>query len=505
MNHHNHRSAAQLWLATFAIALAFCGSAIGQTPAPAAAEKASLHPAAPADEIEQLRREVEVLRTLVQQDRDAIAELRNQLAAVKAIGPRAAELAGAAMPDDAKDATAGGKPSGPPEAQAGNQAPEKKEGLVAGWDGNHAFLRSADGAFETTIGGYAQLDFHGYQAGNHPPNTFLIRRARLDLQGRLMRYIEFRLEGDFADLASTQLRDGWVRLHRYDEVQFTFGQFREPFSQEEMRPDAVQDFVERSVANNLAPSRQPGLMVSGVLHHGTVEYQLGVFNGKGLLAVNNTGTPDTAFRMRFAPWKNSSNSWVKGLLFGGAGAYGRNNQGLSVCGVTESRSTIFFAPEIVQGPLWRANGELTWLLGPLAIRAEYDQTNQERRGLGPHGTTLPGVLAKGYTGQVTYLLTGEEKPDNGVLTPRRSVFGDEKSRGWGAFELKFRYSYLDINDGSARRNRVSTYYFGPNWYLNKFVRYLLDFGVERFQDPLRTPRPGERNFFVVLSRVQFSF
>lgn len=40
---------------------------------------------------------------------------------------------------------------------------------------------------------------------------------------------------------------------------------------------------------------------------------------------------------------------------------------------------------------------------------------------------------------------------------------------------------------------------------DRFVRHVMDFGVERFRDPLRSPRPGDKNYFVVLSRVQVAF
>ena len=145
-----------------------------------------------------------------------------------------------------------------------------------------------------------------------------------------------------------------------------------------------------------------------------------------------------------------------------------------------------------------------YLLG--ALLPVKSALTQARHRLGPGGVDLPGVVAKAYTGQFTYLLTGEDKPELGVVPPKRNLFGDEKGTpGLGAWELKLRYSNLQINDGTLKSNRAGTFYFGANWYLNRFVRYLLDFGIERYKDPLRTPRPGDNNFFVVLSRVQVAF
>src|SRR6185295_2179238 len=163
-------------------------------------------------------------------------------------------------------------PQNPPAPN--QQKAQDKPAVVAGWGDSHAFLRSADGSFETQIGGYGQLDFRGYQSGIHPPNSFFLRRARIALEGKLDRYFDFRIEGDFSDPA-TPLRDFYVNIHRIDEFQVRFGQFRVPISQEEMRTDNNQDFVERSLVNNLVPSRSPGLGASGVLNKGVFEYQVG--------------------------------------------------------------------------------------------------------------------------------------------------------------------------------------------------------------------------------------
>lgn len=465
-------------------------------------------------DIEQLKAKVEQLQMLVEQQQRALAEMQKNM---DTLTGKAALLRQASATSQAIESSGAPAPAATEAVQAANGTPpaanaqkEPKAGerpaLLAGWDKNHAFLRSADGAFETQLTGFAHFDYRGYQSGNHPPNTFLVRRARIALEGKLARYFDFKIEGDFADTASTLLRDFYLNIHRTNELQFRFGQFKEPFSQEELRPDIYQDFVERSLVNNLAPSRSPGLMASGVLGKGLFEYQVGAFNGKGLLAANNNGTPETALRLRFAPWKNGASSLLKGLAFGGAFAQGRSLGGASVRGVTESRSFNYFLPDAVNGKIIRANGEFTWVYGPAALRAEYDQTNQDRDNLGPGGSNLPGVVAKGYMAQATYLLTGETKPDAGTVAPKHNLFGDEGGRtGFGAWELKFRYANLQLSDGTARSNRAETIYFGPNWYMNRFVKYVLDLGFERFNDPLRSPKPGDKNFFVILSRIQVAF
>jgi len=461
-------------------------------------------------DVKQLKSQVEKLQLLIEQQQRALAEMQKRVDDLSSA--RAAPVV-STKPDgttvvssDLRTASLEtNQPAQPATAQTPAKTPDKPA-VVAGWDQNHAFIRSTDGRFETQISGYGQLDYRGYGSGNHPANTFLVRRARLSAEGRLARYFDFKVEGDFADTTSTLLRDFYVNVHRIDELQLRFGQFKEPFSQEELRSDIYQDFVERSLVNNLAPSRSPGLMASGVIDKGVFEYQIGSFNGKGLLAANNNNTPESVARLRFAPWKNGGGFWGKGLAFGGAYAQGRSFGGTSVRGLTESRSFTYFTPDTVNGKITRANGELTWTLGPATIRAEYDQTNQARDNLGTQGRNLPGVVAKGYMAQATYLLTGESKPDAGPVTPTHNLFGDETTKtGWGAWELKFRFADLQIADGTAKSNRAQTMYFGPNWYLNRYVKYLLDLGFERYNDRLRSPNPSDRNYFVILSRIQVVF
>ena len=466
-----------------------------------------------ADKVEQLQTKVEQLQALIEQQQRALAEMQKSIEALKTpvLAPDSAHASLAdgqtlAPPIAAETAQTSKGAGSASSAQKGSNG--EKPGLIAGWDKSHAVLRSSDGRFETSIAGYAQLDHRGYQSGNHPANTFLIRRARLGIEGKLERYFDFKLEGDFSDTTSTILRDFFINIHRIDEVQFRFGHFKEPFSQDELRTDSWLDFVEPALVNNLVPSRSPGLMVSGVIKKGVFEYQAGIFNAKGQLVSNNNATPEGVVRLRFAPWKHGQGFLTKGFIFGGAYAQGRNVGGLSVRGLTESRSFIFYTPETINGKVTRANGELTWMLGPATIRAEYDQTNQSRDNLGLGGTNLPGVVGKGYMAAATYMLTGETKPENGPTAPRHNLFGEENGggkSGLGAWELKCRYANLQIANGTAKSNRAETFYFGPNWYMNRFMKYNLDLGFERYKDPLRSPKPGDNNFFVILNRIQFAF
>ncbi|MGH9336662.1 MAG: porin, partial [Vicinamibacteria bacterium] len=155
--------------------------------------------------------------------------------------------------------------------------------LTAGFDGSHAFVRSEDGAFLLEFGGRLHLDYRAYsneptaadpEERATPPDSFVLRRARFEAAGTLYKdesnpekdlYFEFKVQADFADVESALLRDGYVNIHVRDEFQVMAGQFKAPFSQEEIQSSKYIPFVERSMLNNLAPSRSPGVMVFGTL------------------------------------------------------------------------------------------------------------------------------------------------------------------------------------------------------------------------------------------------
>lgn len=245
---------------------------------------------------------------------------------------------------------------------------------------------------------------------------------------------------------------------------------------------------------------------------GVVQYWLGAFNGKGTLAANTTNEPEVIGRLRFYPWKNTSQELLKGFAFGGAIGHGRS-RGLSneqsFNGTLPEGTFALFPRFRINGAIERYNGEITWTGGRWAVRAEYDQLDQFRRGLGRGSTDLPGVVAKGLYAQATYLLTGENRPENGAVKPKRPFLTAQGGHGIGAWELKFRYSKIQAKALSTplpvgAEGHADEFSVGANWYPTYFVRYMVDFNVERARDPTVGGAPPQK-FFVALQRLQFRF
>jgi phosphate-selective porin len=495
-------------LVLFFVAPVLLAQVQGDKPADDGARAAP--PSATKQEVEQLRQEVAELKAAIQR-----LLLVNQQGTA---APRLVEVSAVQPGDQTVTAQA---------APPANQAPPKKEGegLLAGFNGEHFFLKSSDGSFNIQPYGYVQTDYRAYHGDGHPPDTFTLRRGRFGFQAALGKHYDAYLLADFADTNSTLLRDFYINVNYNPAFQVTFGQFKEPFGAEELTGITNIDTVERSLTSLLYPSptsfRSPGAMLHGDIRGGVVQYWVGAFNGKGTLGANTTNEPEVVGRIKFYPWKKSSNESLKGFTIAGSIAHGRSkalSNELSFNAVLPDGAFTFFPRFAINGPVERYEGDVTWVKGPWAIRGEYVQLDQFRRGLssfavGVGQTELPGIVAKAFYGGATYLLTGEKRPENGAIKPNHPFFTPEGGHGIGAWELKFRYAKIQaktpdtlfstgvLPGANAHTDQFTT---GVNWYPSYFVRYSLDFNVDRAKNPT-TANVLPQNFFVVLQRLQFRF
>ena len=264
-------------------------------------------------------------------------------------------------------------------------AQEPSAAVLAGFEKGKPFLKSADEKFRIELGGRVQADFDAAEAdtrtltGARLGSQVLVRRARLEVSGSFFKWINFRIEGDFTQNPS--LFDGYVDLRWFPELGLRAGQFKTPFSLEELTADLFIDFVERSLVNALAPSYDIGAMASGSFAQGMVNYSLGVFNGTGRNQSDNNSDKDVAFRLAFAPFRTSDSLWLKGLQLAGNFTWGNEGSSTSPAGQTGARTPnrfTFFAAQPTIGDRLRYGGDLTWLVGPASLKFEYDVQQNAR-------------------------------------------------------------------------------------------------------------------------------
>ena len=414
-------------------------------------------------------------------------------------------------------------------------APKKDPPLTAGWNGEHFFIRSADGQFTISPYGYVDNDYRAYKGDGAPADTFILRRARFGFQGSYGSHFDFALLTDAAATTGSVVRDVYLNVRIRPEFQFQAGQFKVPFAQEAGTGATNLDFVERGFQSMLYPSaasafRSPGIAIHGDIDGGVVQYWVGAFNGKGYAIANTTNQPEVVGRLRFYPWRKTSSKWFKDFAFGGSIDRARS-RGLSgdqsFSGALPDAAYTFFPQFAINGPVQRYNGEFTYIKSAFALRGEYDQLNMSRNNVGSEQEgglgflSLPSIIAKAWDVGATYMLTGEKQPENGTPRVRHPLFGPDtpggKGRGWGAWGVGFRYMGIQANEPGANflsyytpgfvptfNYHTDEFTMGLTWFPNYWVKYSVNLGIDQLKDP-STIGAVPQNYYVVLQQLQFRF
>jgi phosphate-selective porin len=414
-------------------------------------------------------------------------------------------------------------------------APKKDAPLTAGWNGEHFFIKSPDGQFSISPYGYVNTDYRAYKGDGAPSNTFFLRQARFGFQGSYGSHFDFALLSDAAATTGSVVRDVYLNVRIRPEFQFQAGQFKAPFAQETGIGDTSLDFVERGFQSMLYPSaasayRSPGAAIHGDIDGGVMQYWVGAFNGKGYALANTTNQPEVVGRLRFYPWRKTKSDWLKQLAVGGSVDFARS-RGLSgdqsFAGTLPDNAYNFFPQFAINGPIQRYNGEFTYLKSRFSLRGEYDELNMSRNNVGSEQSgglgfiSLPSIIARAWDISTTYLLTGEKRPENGTPRVNHPMFGPDtpggKGRGFGAWELAFRYTGIQANEPQASlqnyyvqgfvpgfNDHTDEFTFGLNWYPNYWVKYVLNVGIDQLKEPSVIGQVPQ-NYFVVMQRIQFRF
>lgn len=314
-------------------------------------------------------------------------------------------------------------------------------------------------AFETpdrrnnfSLGGRIHADYR-YFPDKDAASTFDVRRAYLTLQGKWNEYLTWDVTGDFANLVnSSQLDVAWMNIAYSDQTQFRIGQFKMPFSMEELGSSRFLDFQERSLVNGLVPQKERGLMVHGVPMLG-MTYGVAISTGQGK---NNNDV--------VAP--RSSNDYIGRVTvnvaelldqqakatyhLGLAGSLGHLPSGFGLSQRTEARGITWFNTSSFSGSDVRRSRlgvEAAVAYGPVKLQGEWVKSRFEGRSSG--GAEFDRDIGAFYA-EVLWMITGERYSE----TYRNGVFGRTVpiqsyvpgGDSWGAWEAGLRYSSFDASD-----------------------------------------------------------
>lgn len=384
--------------------------------------------------------------------------------------------------------------------------------------------------YSLCIGGLLQVDYRYFNYENEDPgnNGFDLRRVRLLLKGSMLRYFDYKFEYEFQGAGGRRLLDAYADAHLLQDINFRIGQFKTPYGFEWLTKDKNLPFTERSMGVFLTPFRGVGLMAYGSPWQDTVNYRIGIFNSNGL-DDSTRGDEDSlewVGRLVVSPFKHWKYPALKSLQLGGSFSYGHIDRTDVHATVLTTGLTPFF--DVASSAKFniirdadtrtRYGAEFAWTCASILMSGEYYQLDFN------DVTTSSDqfdVSLDDYYISLLWMITGE-KPTlrNGILMPIKPLKNLRQGGGWGAFGLAFRYDVFNADASvydnlvqageSVREAKATT--LSLNWFLNPYVKFLLDYTRTKFDQPLliaRDPLNGTSIYSeledVIITRFQFAF
>jgi phosphate-selective porin OprO/OprP len=291
---------------------------------------------------------------------------------------------------------------------------------------------------------------------------------------------------DFASVGN--IKDIWVAYSKTPFIgEIKAGHFREPISLERLTSLADITFMERALATEaLSPGRNLGIMGSNSAFEDRMTWAAGAFLLTG--SFSDVGDFNDAFTEAFGtaltaritglPRYEDNGRTLLHLGFSYSHQF-RNDQraesDLKLRTHPESRLTnevLVNTGEFPTNSLDLLHGELAMVSGPLSFQGEYFRVFTD-------ANTVGNPRFWGFYGYASYFLTGEHRRydrSRGVfqgVTPNHDFHFFEK--GWGAWELGLRLSYLDLNSKDIKGGKEGNLTLGVNWYLNRKTRFMFNY------------------------------
>lgn len=345
------------------------------------------------------------------------------------------------------------------------------------------------------LGGMAQLDYVMWPSADDAiapaENYFSYRRLRLSAAGSGYEQFDFRLQLSLepgqgaasSSHASPDIKDAYLSMNEIPGIgRLRFGNFFVPFGLEQVTNDTNNIFAERSIPGE--PVLSPGREV-GIAWYQSTEDQSITWAG-GLFFDDINDTVKTRFSDRQG-YRLSGR--LTGIVYDG----GADNRHLVHTGVSvlhthdhdrlvdfRSRPHTHRTPVLIDSGTWDAgsyttgNLELAVVWGSLTAQSELFLTGVDR----PHAGTanIGGAYIHG-----SYFLTGESRQfvrfgqhgaQFGRSGPAVPFQRTGRNQGWGAVELKARWSQLNLSELDA--GRYNDFTVGANWYWSDRTRWMLD-------------------------------
>ncbi|MBZ0254479.1 porin [bacterium] len=363
-----------------------------------------------------------------------------------------------------------------------------------------------DGNYKFKIGGRIHNDWYAgsIDDGDYPDGT-RFRRLWISTNGTIYDDFYFRIQYDLSGGGLARFKDVYMGYTGLDFMNIRIGQFKEPFSMEELIASNYYTIMDQSPLNALTPSRETGLMLYNEILDKRMTWAIGAFHnsndfGDGEEDDAEGGDWDVTGRITGLPWYEDGGRKLLHLAVAGSHReWSDEPYRLRARGSFSRGDRLIDSGSFDADSINLANAELALVYGPASLLAEYTYADIDP-------TLGDSESAQAYYILASYFLTGENRPyKNGVFTRVIPNNNFSLSDGtWGAWELAARYSYLDASEiavPGAIGGELNDYAFGVNWYMNPNTRMMLNYIHSESEDSAI----GDQDADIIQARLQIDF
>jgi len=343
-----------------------------------------------------------------------------------------------------------------------------------------------------------------------------VRKGELDISARIYDRIRGKLQVNLVNPG--EIKDNWLDVSKIPLVgHIRFGHMKEPFSLEEVSSAKNLTFMERSLPTEaFTPGRNIGVMLHNAVLQERMTWALGSFAETGSFddverpkdRIEDADGFNITTRVTGLPWYEDSGRRLLHLGFSYTHQFRGDVKDDAEVRFRARPESHLSSDRLVDTGTFAAdavdmiNPVLAVVLGPFSFQGEYTRAFVTADAM--DDPDFRGMYLYG-----SYILTGEHRDydtSSGVFSgiKPKHEFSFLKS-GWGAWELGFRYSSVDLNDGRVKGGKEYNITAGLNWHLNTYSRIMFNYIRANVEDRKNPPSVDSGDADIFQFRFQIVF
>ncbi len=333
------------------------------------------------------------------------------------------------------------------------------------------------------------------QIGSDQQNGFRFDATRIFVAGSAFHVVDYKVQFDFAGtqtagastLQAPTYKDVYIAVKELPLLgHVKVGHYKEPFGLEQLTSARFITFMERGLSDVFVPARNVGVSAYDYSDSENLTWAIGVFTSEigdePPIFRDDSGGTAVTMRTTYLPWYDEATEG-RGLLHTGIAYSYRDIADDSITFAKKPEADLgsdLLSVTIPNVPDYQLLGlEAALVYGSFSLQTEYIHAFIDRTGAAD--VDLDGAYV-----YMSYFLTGENRVYNrhcgafNRIKPFENFFrvrteDCDVQTGKGAWELAYRFSYLDLDDVGVAGGNAGNHTFGVNWYLNPYTRMMLNY------------------------------